>query len=406
LEAEVNFLRRIVLTGYLSMALAVLASGQGKKGAASTAPAASATPAAASAPSSSGPFESQMLAFGGLDKIAANVAKTVCSSVPAKSTIVIYDQTAFSSLQAYEAFIANVKILHASYKMLIPEPQHPTDEDNTYGIGASSTIDPFADATSLLSAIAIASNSESPGSITIPDSAMAITLTNHLENAVSCADKNLAIIYPPLFGSGSSSDYSSANIQTEIKKVDYMRKRAQASVDTLNEAFIGNHPSVTAGDPVLNSALTDMNGLYDSFLNSLLQINSGTGVIGSAAVIQGYQLATVLRGPKENVKDAQGLNKKGDDGKEVFVYPHPAYILLASITNAGGTMHDHKNIWTALWSGDKISYSGGLVVNVVLWNSSDTKPRYASVLRYRVPFTEIHAPSDTADVSVGDNLRK
>ncbi|MGD0445783.1 MAG: hypothetical protein ABSA39_17760 [Edaphobacter sp.] len=37
--------------------------------------------------------------------------------------------------------------------------------------------DPISDATSLLSALAISSNTESAGSITIPDSAMAVALT-------------------------------------------------------------------------------------------------------------------------------------------------------------------------------------------------------------------------------------
>ena len=45
-----------------------------------------------------------------------------------------------------------------------------------------------------------------------------------------------------------------------------------------------------SGNAVLTAALTDIDGLYDSFINSLLQVNSSTGVIGSAAVIQGYQL--------------------------------------------------------------------------------------------------------------------
>ena len=401
-----DYVGRSVLTAFLLTVVVVSASSQAKKGGAQPAPAGAITPSATAAPSSSGPFESQMLAFGGLDLIAANIARTVCGKVADGSTIVIYDQTAFSSIQAYEAFVANAKVLYASYKTLIPPPVQPTEEENTYGLGLSSTVDPFADATALLSAIAVGSNSETPGSITIPDSAMAIALTNQLENADSCKKKNLAIIYPPLFGKASSSDYSSADIQSEIKKLDYVRKRAQASVDKLNEDFIEKHKPMTTGDTVLTSALTDVNGLYDAFMNSLLQISSSTGTIGSASVIQGYQLAMLLRGPKENNKDKEGTNVKGDDGKDIAVYPHPAYVVLASITNAGGTMHDHKNLWTALWSGDKITYSGGLVVDVALWTSSDAKPLYVNVLRYRAPFKNIADPANTDHVGDGDNLEK
>ena len=166
------------------------------------------------------------------------------------------------------------------------------------------------------------------------------------------------------------------------------------------------HAPSNAGDSVLTSAFNDINGLYDAFINSLLQVNSSTGTIGSAAVIQGYQLAQVLRGPKEVEKDKDGNNVKDQQGSDVETYPHPAYILLASVTNAGGTTHTHKNLGTALWSGDKITYSGGLVVNVALWTSADSRPMYVHVLRYRTPFTTIASPADTTNVNVGDDLNK
>ena len=123
-----------------------------------------------------------------VELIAANTAKTVCGKIPDGSTLVIYDQTSFSSIQAYEAFIANIEVLYRSYRTLIPRPnelpQNPTEDDNTYGLGLSSTIDPFSDASSLLSAIAIASNTETPGSITIPDSSMAIAERINLKNPI------------------------------------------------------------------------------------------------------------------------------------------------------------------------------------------------------------------------------
>src|ERR1035438_8278985 len=61
--------------------LADLALAQGKKGGGAAA-SASATPAAAPAPSSSAAIESQMLAFGALNKIAAGIAKEVCPILP------------------------------------------------------------------------------------------------------------------------------------------------------------------------------------------------------------------------------------------------------------------------------------------------------------------------------------
>jgi hypothetical protein len=119
--------------------------------------------------------------------------------------------------------------------------------------------------------------------------------------------------------------------------------------------------------------------MYDNFMNALLQVNSSSGAVGSGAIEQGYQLATVLAGPI-------------DQDKEVPTYSHPAYTLLASVLSAAGTMRDHKTLWTALTSGDKITFSGGLIVNVALWKNNDQIPMYATILRYRVPFSNVGDP--------------
>src|SRR4029077_6196676 len=156
-------------------------------------------------------IESQMLAYGGLDHIASTIAGTVCSKINDNSshTVVIYDQASFASLQSYEAFIANAKAIVSLYETLlsvddkkklakqlkdIASTEHP-NRPQPRALGLSGTIDPFSDATALLSAIAVASNSESPGSIVIPDSAMAIAITRNLEQSEACTSKKLTVIY-------------------------------------------------------------------------------------------------------------------------------------------------------------------------------------------------------------------
>jgi len=396
-----------------------LALAQGKKGGGAAA-SASATPAAAPAPSSSAAIESQMLAFGALNKIAAGIAKEVCPLLPTPaeaiaarpgvsqaiaevpaSTVVIYDQASFASLQAYESFIANARAIVSLYETLLSaddkkdldaklkalaKSEHP-DRLEPRAIGLSSTIDPFSDATSLLSAIAIASNTETPGAIVIPDSAMAVAVTRQLA-LTPCETKHAKVIYPPLFGNSSATDFASADIQSDLQTLQDVRAYVINAVNGYNVAWMKDHNTSPNGNPIMTSALTDVNGLYDSFMNSLLQLNSTTGIVGSASAIQGYQLANILAGPAE---------KNGS-------YKHPAFILLASILSAGGTEHVHKNIWTALWSGDKITYSGGVIVNVSLWHSDDKAPLYSDILRYRAPFSEVAKPTDVTDVTIGDNL--
>ena len=430
-----------------------------------TKPSSAAPPSASSTAS----FESQMLAYGGLQHVANALGKTVCgvAGVDAdNSVVIIYDQTAFASLQLYEAFVANIQVVSSAYQMLIPSndlqnamrslfDEHakafeglaqreasPGQKDlyeyksKRFALSLAPIIDPFADAASLISAIAIASNTETPGQVTIPDSALAVALTRRMKT--ECHHK-VTIVYPPMFGSGSSSDYASADIQVAIQKLDDIRSIAQKSVSTANQAYLRTYPlqatsatAVTKGksatdqtantdtkqtmfaaisaDPVLTAALTDINGLYDSFVNSLLQVNASTGMIGSASVIQGYRLAKLLRGTQceEDNKNSDGACPTPTviptDRYSTWT-KRPAYVLLASVLNAGGTQHDHKTLWTALSSGDQITYSGGVVVNASLWSTGQATPLYVDVLRYRAPFSDLKAPTDISGLDDGDNLK-
>jgi hypothetical protein len=464
-----------------------MAHSQAKKGAGAAAASPASSAAAAPAPSSgsSAAIESQMLAYGGLNHISSSIAKTVCGKLStdaadqvaqaqkqhddalkllnadeqkkalisseialnlAKSkmpTVVIFDQASFASLQSYEAFIANARVIVSLYRTLLSDTDKVALDTKLTNVATaqkpgagggggalqpridfSSTIDPFSDATALLSAIAVSANTESPGAIVIPDSAMAVAVTRDLTAAEgSCKGKIPTVIYPPLFGSSSASDFTSADIAADLQTVHEVRDFVIHAVSAENDAWIASHqpgatppgtkpgstpppattpppttpPATTppgggaapTGNPILSAALTDVDGMYDSFMNSLLQPNATSGAPGSASVIQGYQLAQVLAGPRTAV-----------DG----TFFNPAYILFASILSAGGTELDHKTLWTDLSSGDKITYSGGVIVNVALWKSNGKTPLYYDLLRYRVPFSTVEAPSNLTNVTKGDNL--
>lgn len=422
-----------------------LANAQNKKSAAAAASAA--TPSApASSPSSSAAFESQMLSFGALNHIAKDIAQRVCSNDELKKhteTIIIFDQASFANVQAYQSFLTNARLVVGAYNTLMTDSnrekwltrlnsladQHlivpseankflkPGFENHKKQLGTRAIGptfgDPISDAASLLSALAVSSNTEAAGSITIPDSALALAITQQLKTQ-ACSER---VVYPPLFGSGSLTDASLADIQVEIQKVDDVRSVAHQAVEDSNREYIMEFPSkphtpaspatpgppptpatpetpATAGtnDTILASALTDIDGLYDNLINALLQVNSSTGITGSASVIQGRRLATLLTG------------KLSDDKTRFEKAPSPAYILLASVVTAGGTTRIHKTLWTALSTGDKITYSGGAVVSFSLWNINSQSPIFSENLRYRSPFMNIRTPSDTDGLDVGDNL--
>jgi hypothetical protein len=438
---------RVVLTLLVFFSPVVFAQ---KKGSATTP--ASASPAAAAPASSSGAFESQMLAFGSMDLIAGDIANRVCVADPKlpvadlaartaditkTPTIVIFDQTTFASIQSYEGFVASAALVAKVYNTLVSDPnkalarlktlnrEHATKASgnkyavqlfdrkmNELTVTGPAFGDPISDATSLLSALAISSNTESAGSITIPDSAMAVALTRSLKAQTPCSGKT--IVYPPLFGYGSISDTAKVDIESDIEQVLDMRRAAHEDVDAQNIEFMRTHPSAPAtpavpatpttpaapakpatpgaGDTVLTAALTDADGLFDNFMNSLLQVNSTSGIVGSAAVIQGRQLATLIAGETDPVTKA--------------VQP-PAYVLLATIVAAGGTTHQHKTFWTALTTGDKFTYSGGMVVGFALWKAGLTSPIMTDMIRYRSPLMKIKAPApaDLTGIDAGDTLK-
>jgi hypothetical protein len=432
----------------LAVAIALTSTALAQKKGAAPATAASSTPAAPA--SSSGAYESQMLAFGSMNLIANDIAQRVCiadSALPAadlaartadiKATpaIVIFDQTTFASIQSYEAFVANAALVAKVYGTLVSNPdqalatlktlnrEHATKaQDDQYAVDlldqklkllsvtGPAFGDPISDATSLLSALAIASNTESANSLTIPDSAMAIALTRALKAQSNCSTKT--IVYPPLFGYGSSSDTAQVDVETDIQQLIDMRKAAHEDVDAQNIEFMRTHPSAPAtpavpatpttpavpakpatpgtGDSVLTAGLADADGLFDSFMNSLLQVNSTSGIVGSAAVIQGRQLATLIAGT---------VDPKTKAGQP------PAYVLLATIIAAGGTTHQHKTFWTALSTGDKFTYSGGVVVGFALWKSGLTSPIMTDMIRYRSPLMNIKAPTNLTGIGDGDTLK-
>jgi len=432
---------------------------QGKKGATGDAPSQSAAASAPATASSSAAFESQMISFDALDEIADEITRQVCgatadtkrnlAAVAAPSalgntpTIVIFDQATLAAIQQYQAFTANGKVVIGAYETLSSDPKQLATSLHTDYLQRSSKYaaidtdkakelssqwskkaniladvdatgpafgDPVSDFTSLLQALAASSNAQTPGTVAIPDSAMAVILTNHLKHADGCKTK--AIVYPPLFGAGSETDTAAVDIQTDIQVVDDVRRKIHGEVKDQNDAYkwkyfsspaspevpaAGSTPAVPAkpatpgsGDTVLTAALTDVDGLYDNFMNSLLQINSSTGVAGSAAVIQGKQLSRLISG----IKDTAGNYTT-----------QPAYVLLATIVTAGGTTQDHKTFWTELSTGDTFTYNGGAAVGVALWRVTDTSPVYADVLRFKFPLEKFKKASKDSDTASDSNLK-
>jgi len=373
-----------------------------------------------------------MLAYGAVDELATQIADRVaakiCDGAQPKvgaATLLVFDAQTLASVQSYIGFVTNAQILSETYATITKRPQQQgtrlsellnnhiafvqgridsakdadeikylTDEKTrsekamalASGTGAPTSLfwgTQLPAITSLLSAVAVASNTEIPGQISIPDSSLALAVTNQLEQPLeACA--SLSIVYPPLFGSGAPTDVAASHINVLLQGVEAARKAAHDLVISADDS--GKKTSeLTVSTQHLIAELLDDDGLYDTFLNNLLNPNPA-GVVGSAAVVQGYKLASLL---------------------EPADPPKPTYVLVASVVSAGGTEHVQKTLWTLLTTGDRITYSGGAIVNFVLAKTDSQRPEIAQVLRYRSPFARVDDPQapDGVKRSVrGDNF--
>jgi hypothetical protein len=82
-------------------------------------------PSAASQPSSSNAyFESQMLAYGAMTQLSANIAARVCSELTNSQPLVMFDQASFQNLQAWQAFEASSVALEETYRTFLTDDKY------------------------------------------------------------------------------------------------------------------------------------------------------------------------------------------------------------------------------------------------------------------------------------------
>jgi hypothetical protein len=89
--------------------------------------------------------------------------------------------------------------------------------------------------------------------------------------------------------------------------------------------------------------------------------------------------------------------------------------IYVSISAAGGTQQVRKNLITALFTGDWIRYSGGVSVNIIVFqiangataNEDKSEILLSDLIRYRTPLGSVKTPNgyDHAP-EAGDNLSK
>ncbi len=322
------------------------------------------------------PFESQMLAYASVDKIAADIIKQTCQALPEteKSNVVLYDQTAFGNLVAYNSYVQQALLVEAAYNgfALPPIPSLVTREH-----APTAAVQEVA---SVIMQFAQSTNSQSGSSITIPDPAIIEKLAHDLQGT-PCPGKKVTSYYPP-YGFASTEE-------EQHKEIDGISQNIKDIVNAKNAAETRFEAGKFDANSRQAAELKTANDLYTAFLQSLYSVNQSTGTPQMSSVIQGYRLAKILQTKNTSV-------------------------LVEQFYAAGGTVQDRKNVITSLTTGDWISYGGGAVIGFALIqgecnyavNIQDKCDVFvlADVLRYRTPPTKIHKPTDVSNIQEGDNF--
>jgi hypothetical protein len=427
---KLMFASRKLLSLTIFVTLGVTAAAQKKGGAAAPASASpGASPTAAGASSSTAPVEVEWLAYGALDKILKDVADYTCGTTDQKffaktagARVVVLDTPAIQALQAYDTFYAQAEAIRSAFVDMAPKA------------GAGGGIDDFADITGAVTAVAVATTSETSSSFTIQDPTAAIVLLGALhskDRPDECKSAQYAGVYEvseigtvktgtKVFKaktdqagnpdpSGDLADQKGEGTQdlpSVPAELDSLAKtRADTLMAVLGKPGATSNPKVCKGtatlvpgsspqafaisstDPCV-SAFNNLDGTYNAFLTALSTPNSTTGQSAESAAKQGYKLRALFESAKT--------------GK-------PVIGIYLSVAAAGGTQQDRKFLLTAIFTGDWIRYSGGASLNVIIFkvaSGKDSTILLSGLPKFRTQLTSVKPPAaaDRKGLDEGSNL--
>jgi hypothetical protein len=379
-------------------------------------------------------FESQSLAYGGVDNIAAIIGGKVCASIPDNTTrkVFIYDPVTFGNLALVSGFLTQMKIITAALQSFVDIPpgtvpdagvakqiqdlqaqvaklQAQVADLQTKGAPAQNRIGPgLVDAEGILQALGpyiSASTTDKNTNFTLSDAAIAMNVTHYLTTI--CRTK-LQVIYPRIglpVDTMAGGPAASQMLQNIFATLFTLQRQAAALTQAGEDKYlpapaISEQTTTTASPTTTKSttpatqvqipktlagldyqSLSGASGLLNQILAYYTQPLPGGAVPAVASLAQGYQLLQELAKP---------------DGT----------ILFMEGTTAGGTQRIRKNLVTNLFTGDWIRYSGGAVIAFGILDLASGEIFPADTYRFLTPYTTIKNTSKAKAkaASAGDNL--
>jgi hypothetical protein len=342
-------------------------------------------------------FETIMEAYGAMNQLSESITWEVCDQLKnggdsGPVTIVIFDPTSFQNVAAWQSFSSTAEALKNAYETMLTTEEvdklFPPPATPEVGTLASIPITSASDLAGLITALS-SSTTNTASTFTIQDSAMAVSLAHQFQRQKQC---KVNVKYYPLFG--SYVDLSTTNIKVQAALADLNKLRTYIQ-----------HTAMT-NTSVQYLLLSDLNAQYDLLLRSISSGAAQGGQTTSANSQPGAPGSSSSNVPQQSQSGAAGLVslEQGAALNELLTNKN-TYVLYADVVAAGGTQRDRKNIVTLI-TGDWISYSGGVIVNVALVRSADTVLKFADTLRYRVGFAHMKNPRESQSIentNAGEN---
>jgi hypothetical protein len=327
-------------------------------------------------------FETEMLAYGAVNELSEAIAQRVCHDVgiPGNSTVIIFDQSSFQNLGTWQSVVASANVLQSAYATLLPQRSVPGRPLNR---AAGATGGPFiqggADLGALITAVA-ASTTNTASTFTIPDSTVAVSIMHQIQRT-NC---NLNVIYYPLFGQYADLNSARQEVSTALDQLNATRAAVQTVMNTGGSTGGPISPTSDGRTAVFADLNTQYDALLKMFMSGTQQQNAGgpgnSQNPNSSTQAAGNQTASTSSAGFQSLLEGAAI--------EQLIGRDDTYILYAVVVAAGGTQRDVKNIVT-LFTGDWISYSGGLVANLAVIKAKESSLVIADTLRYRTGFTGI-----------------
>ena len=146
------------------------------------------------------------------------------------------------------------------------------------------------------------------------------------------------------------------------------------------------------------AAFNSLDASYNSFLSGLSTPNATTGQPLLSSILQGFRVRALMSCTLD-LSDKKKLACPTDEKPVIGIY--------VNVASAGGTQQDRKNLITAVVTGDWIRYSGGVSVNVIVFQVGGSKSGilFSDLIRYRTPLKTIKKPAGhNVAGTYGDNL--